>query len=313
MKKMIFMGLGVAIMALTIVSCEKTAKLNPSTDSTLSKSVTSPTVCASYTADLMAGQTIKVGSVTVENDAETLFVTYTTTDGWMIECNHLYVGSLENAPVNKTGNPQLGHFPINQCFDPMVNTVTYEIPLSSLGNCFIVAAQAEVSQIVDGQIVDSQTAWGAGTPFVDKGNWATYFEYCPELCQTKLEIGDVCYEKSIAWAGSILFVDQGCWATYVEYQEGSVTLYANQTEEAGTVSFSAVTNDMVTITISLNADWILNDQVQGVKIQGYDVAPTTKPFPPSFTTYKGQDLIVTVPAYNFYAIHLDLLQVVPCE
>lgn len=189
MKKLAYIGLVAAIAALTTISCNKTDKTNlPTTSQTKTVAVIDTTpdpgnMCDSLTVNLLAGQYINVGTVTVANDAETLFVTYTITGDWIIGEIHLYVGTEEEVPANKKGNPQVGHFPTQEYFDPMVTTVTYEFPLSGLGDCFMVAAHAVVYKVVDGQTIDKQTAWGEGARFVDKGNWATYFEYCPGICQ----------------------------------------------------------------------------------------------------------------------------------
>jgi hypothetical protein len=100
----------------------------------------------------------------------------------------------------------------------------------------------------------------------------------------------------------------------VTYSEGLTSnLIADDTEVAGTVHFSAITNDEVKITISLNEGYIVDSNVKFTKIEGYNVAPTTKPHPPNFTTYQGKSLVVTVPAFNFYGVHLNLLRNVPCN
>lgn len=315
MKKLAYIGLVAAALALTIISCQKTEKLNPASNSPDLKTAavidTTPDICGSFTADLIAGQNINVGTVTVTNDAETLFVTYTTTDDWLMSEIHLYVGPKEGAPVNKKGNPQVGHFPTNQTFNPMINTITYEFPLSIFqDDCFIVAAHAVVNKVINEQVVDSQTAWGDGIRFVDKGNWATYFEYCPQICDPTPE--ENCYESETAWADGTRYVEQGSWATYVTYQEGTVTLFAGQNMDAGTVSFSAVDNGMVTITIVLNEGWSQQEVAESVKIQGYPDVPTGNPSPGLFTTYKGNNLVVTVPAYDYYGVHLDVRHTIPC-
>lgn len=320
MKRIAFTGLVAAFVALTIFSCNKTEKFNPLSSEKAVATISSATsTCTSDTIDLIAGQNINVGTVIVENNAVSLFVTYTTTNGWMIECNHLYVGSLENAPTNGPGNPQIGHFPIHQCFDPMVNTVTYEIPLSSLGSSFIVAAQAEVSQEIDG-VVTRQTAWIDGTPFSDRGNWATYYEYTPGTCQTASasetsDTEDVCYEDVVAWAdGEPYGSGTNCGCTYVVY-EGVykvADLIANQTLNAGEVSFSPADEGNVTITISLAAGWELQDVQYCVKIEWYDTEPSKKPKAYDFT-YKGNETTIIVPASNYYGVHLNLQHVVSCN
>ncbi len=310
------MVLVAGLIALAIISCQKTEKLNPASADANSKIATildtMEEICSSYTADLLAGQNILVGTISVSNNSESLFVTYTTTGDWKIESIHLFAGKKDEAPTTKSGNPVVGQFPIQESFSSLVNTVTYEIPVENIRHCLIVAAHADVVQVVDGKITDRQTAWGAGKRFVDKGNWATYIEYCPGTCP--ITIGDLCYEKSIGWTDGTLYAPQSkCWATYVTYSPGiTADLIADNTEVAGTVHFSAMNGSDITITITLNTGYIPNGAVQFTKIQGYADAPTSKPHPPDFTTYKGKSLVVTVPYYPYYGVHLDMLREVPC-
>jgi hypothetical protein len=78
----------------------------------------------------------------------------------------------------------IGHFPYKSSHD-LLTSYTYTISKSSIEACGCVAAHAEVVRLGDnGEIVQSETAWGAGTPFVSKGTWATYFEYCVQDCNT---------------------------------------------------------------------------------------------------------------------------------
>jgi hypothetical protein len=111
-----------------------------------------------------------------------------------------------------------------------------------------------------------------------------------------------------AWSAGPRYTLKGNWATYTPYVSGStVNLYAGQTMEAGTVTFSAETNGEIDITIVLNSGWRLAEGVfESVKIQGYENAPSGNPSPGLFTTYKGESLTVTVPLYNFYGVHLDV-------
>jgi hypothetical protein len=119
-----------------------------------------------------------------------------------------------------------------------------------------------------------------------------------------------CYEYSdeTAWANGDRYVGRGNWAMYTPYAEGSVSIYAGQHHLAGTATFSAVSEDnMVTITLALAEGWSLQEGDNAVKIQGYSDTPVaSNPSPGRFTTYKGNDLEVTVPAAAFYGIHLDV-------
>lgn len=187
MKKIAFNGLIVLVVALTVISCTKSTHLNslsepPTKTFTVPQPPPPPSICDSTGTNLIAGQHINVGDVIVKNNSDTLFVTYVTSGDWKINEIHLFVGPENELPVNKKGNPQVGHFPIQGTFNPMVTTVTYKFLLSNLDDCFYIAAHAVVQKVVDGKTLDSQTAWGEGIRIIDKGNWAMYFQYCPGEC-----------------------------------------------------------------------------------------------------------------------------------
>lgn len=120
-----------------------------------------------------------------------------------------------------------------------------------------------------------------------------------------------CFQEETAWANGPRYVSRGNWATYTPYQEGTVNVYAGQNMFAGTATMSAVSGGEVTITIALNAGWSLQNVSQPVKIQGYSVAPSGNPSPGRFAS-KGTSLTVTLPAANFYGIHLDVQKAVTC-
>lgn len=112
-----------------------------------------------------------------------------------------------------------------------------------------------------------------------------------------------------AWADGDRYVNPGNWATYTSYVEGTVTLYAGQTEVAGSVEFSAVNSGMVTITITLAPGWDFQDVAENVKIQDYDDAPSGNPAPGQFAhkaNASGNSISVNVPANNYYGIHVDV-------
>ena len=122
----------------------------------------------------------------------------------------------------------------------------------------------------------------------------------------------VCYKGETAWAAGTRYVEKGNWATYTTYMSGStVTIYAGQKIDAGTVTFSAPVNGKVTITINLKNGAVFSDAQENLKIQGYDGKPLAKnPAPGKFTTYKstfsGSSATITVPQYAYYGIHLDV-------
>jgi hypothetical protein len=102
----------------------------------------------------------------------------------------------------------------------------------------------------------------------------------------------------------------GDWATYVQYQgfEGTgkvVTMFAGQTIEVGTATFSAEAGGEVTIVIELTGGWSFAPE-SVVAVQDYDSAPSGNPAPGQFDHKEpatGTDHSITVPLANYYAVH----------
>jgi hypothetical protein len=132
------------------------------------------------TTELLAGQTIPVGDVSVSDDGTNLTVTYViTNESWVINETHLAVaGSLDAIPQTKRNNPIPGQFEYkNESQDLSITEYTYVIPLDGLSGDVIIAAHAEVVHLNETGFVDQEeTAWGNGTSFAGK-NWAMYFTY----------------------------------------------------------------------------------------------------------------------------------------
>ncbi|MHB9002620.1 MAG: SdrD B-like domain-containing protein [Coriobacteriia bacterium] len=109
-------------------------------------------------AILWAGQNYEAGTVSVTNDAENVYVTFTTTGGWTLEATHLYVGTTPPSSFAP------GSFPYQQTHSS-VTTYTYTVSLVSIGavagDTIYIAAHAEVSN--DGLNLN-ETGWaGVGT------------------------------------------------------------------------------------------------------------------------------------------------------
>lgn len=133
----------------------------------------------------LAGQNIEVGTVSVFNNEDKLYVSVTMTAPWVISQTQVYVGDAALVPVNKKGNPQIGQFPVKNQFPTYTNIVTYEFNLADLNDTFMVAFHADVQKLdSSGYPVQSETAWADGTQFVLSGSWASYFNYTKQVCQS---------------------------------------------------------------------------------------------------------------------------------
>ena len=121
-----------------------------------------------------------------------------------------------------------------------------------------------------------------------------------------------------AWAangdqpGELRYQKPGNWATYVEYkgERRTVTLFAGQTVDIGTVTFSAPDDGFVTITIELNEFGAFQNVAENVKIQDYRRAPSGNPSPGGFDHKADVDanektFSIVVPENNYYGVHVD--------
>ncbi len=137
--------------------------------------------CTPTQVTLIAGQLIDAGNVTVTNDANFIYVTYNTSNGWVLTQTHLYVGDCALIPVNNPGNPIPGQFPYSSSHNN-ITSYTYQILISKIpvGMCGCIAAHAVVVKLnASNQVIDQQTAWGNGTRInLSGGNWGMKFDYC---------------------------------------------------------------------------------------------------------------------------------------
>lgn len=192
-KKLLFIAL--SLTSFAFFSCQKVTVdpqqnadeqnpaqqyviLDPSTGGRIIRRVDN---CLPTEVNLIAGQTMVAGTVTVTNDAEYIYVTYTTTGGWVLTQTHLYVGACNLIPVNNPGNPIPGQFPYSGTHNN-ITTVTYQVPISKIpvGSCGCIAAHAVVKELnSSGGTIQTQTGWGQGSQInMGSGNWGMKFDYC---------------------------------------------------------------------------------------------------------------------------------------
>ncbi len=137
---------------------------------------------------------------------------------------------------------------------------------------------------------------------------------------------DKCYKEETAWAAGTRYVTKGNWATYVAYYGAAKTvkLYAGQTIEVGTATFSAPVNGMVTIKINLTGAIFSYDKADplydnNLKVQDYATTPPKSNPAPGLFAWKTRiepgstTGSITVPVNKFYGVHLDVGVVVPCK
>ena len=193
MRRVLYVTAAVVVVGLIISGCTGPLSLVPNLPSELDGLVSpqqagGESACGEPTVvTLYAGQTLDVGTVTVWNDRENLYVKYSTTGGWALAATHLAVAtSLEEIPQTKKGNLKIGHFPYKMKHEPVVTDYLYAISLDEFGYApgtdLYIAAHAE-AQLLDGEgrVIQEEGAWGDGDDFAGN-SWAMYFEYAVQSC-----------------------------------------------------------------------------------------------------------------------------------
>ena len=151
--------------------------------------------------DLFAGQDIYVGSVSIGNDDDYVYVIYRLSqsaidDGWSIVETHLAIEEdCADMPMTKTGNPKVGHFPYFTENYPGVPEVIYPpILLADLGltceSILCIAAHAVVERVEENCIDFDQynEKNEVGTESTDAGDVEFYMT--GSLPLVGLELGD---------------------------------------------------------------------------------------------------------------------------
>ena len=93
-----------------------------------------------------------------------------------------------------------------------------------------------------------------------------------------------CYQEDSAWGTGSRYVTRGNWATYTAATVGTANVYAGQSKFAGVATISANVGGNRTISITLNPGWSLQEVSNPVKIQGYSAAPSGNPSPGRFAS-----------------------------
>ncbi len=131
-------------------------------------SVEEPPLCGwrPSTVDLVtgAGDTV-VGSVTIRNDTENIYIEFTAASGQCLAATQAHVAtSLEGIPM-ANGSPDLSQFEFQAQHSACIQSHTFVIPLQGMwqkAKQVVVVAHADV---IDQQSGASQSAYGNCTPF----------------------------------------------------------------------------------------------------------------------------------------------------
>lgn len=297
----------IAVFALAVVatfsSCTKDDDLIRKNENNSQRSAFNVSEECVETFTLWAGNKPQtaVGEVVVSNDDDFIYINFIVNEPWLLTETHV---DIQTAAQIKRGAP--GKYNSNEYLVSSGQTsALYQIPLNfDFGTTIYILAHAAV---VNSVTLADETAYGG--EYVNRKPWYNMITFTvKEDCLTNYPPD---CETETAWAAGTRYVNPGNWATYTTYEGAykEVVLFAGQTREAGLVEFSAPVNGLVTITITLNAGWSFQDVSENVKIQDYSDAPSGNPSIGLFDhkgTSNSSTFSIHVPVNNFYGVHADV-------
>ena len=121
---------------------------------------------------------------------------------------------------------------------------------------------------------------------------------------------DCIWQEETAYGGSESGSGAAWWYYLDNTGETQHPIYAGQQLiEDAYIEINPINgSDNIEMVIELGPKLRLQDTNQPVKIQGYDYGelPTSRPPSGLFTTYKGDQLVIELPNYHYYVVHLDV-------
>ncbi len=278
---------------------------------------------------LWGGQHIDVGTVTVANDEDYLYLKYKTTGDWYLEEIHLYIMDEEpslrlppgHAPIKleKLSDPEpVQEVTIKVAFDELNLDTDFDlvceedIILWLQAHAVVYESEnGEPNYDDDGKLLDEETAYG-GDIVPPPGAWYGNIMYLVQCCDDGNGGGTGDCQEETAWGGNSEGGGAAWWFYYDASVGGVQTIWAGQHTDAGTVEVVDGT-----VYITLTGGWELQWVNEPVKIKGYDEIPGKRPPAGQFTgegTYKGDEFVVDIGEYEYYAIHLDVMlcEAPPC-
>jgi hypothetical protein len=156
---------------------------------------------------------------------------------------------------------------------------------------------------------------GGNTPDLSNLKLCYNLEPCPE--------DEPCYdwEGETATGDGHRFARSRNWFMWNDYTTDPIDLIAGQNMKAGTIEMGPVVDDKVTITITLLTDWRFKNVSDAVKVLAYKSAPSSfdgfgrsvRDIKFDKANFSVNKATITVPARDFYFIHVDVEQMVEVE
>jgi hypothetical protein len=277
-----------------------------------------PDADCSLEVPLLAGQYVEVGSVVVQSSGTMVCVTYELSEdalleGWLLHETHLAItATKEDIPQtkgNKWGtNPIPGHFPYCDTFVEGVPCWSVCIDVADLGleegDVVTIAAHAVVGMVLEDQCFVTETAWGEGMRFNERGNWGMYFSYT--LCQPPVIVTSYIGYEDIPSQCDFDYNDFGMDMTVRETYDGDILksiemefkARVNRAENLHDIHILRPLTGDYTYSVARSEAAFGNEEPEGTDIPGsgdFDVVLfDTEAWPNDDTQLMGQEVHIMV-------------------
>ena len=198
MKKITLLFSAILVFTLSFYSCDNDQSEEFGQDQDFSKPFTEvksfdvimERSCGdAEVCDLKYGQHTKIGTVSITNDNEYLYVEVYSEEGFNNDDQNIkmWVGTdLADMPRNKPGNPVLGDFPYVTQVPIGQKTFIYRIELSTIDDWNNEVTDNRCGPnlfvVVHASVLEDETAFGGCTPGDTGSRWWSYTEYTPACC-----------------------------------------------------------------------------------------------------------------------------------
>ena len=194
---------------------------------------------------LYAGQDDKVGKVYVWDDDFYLYVQYLLDDdawddgeGWGLYETHVHVGEdLDSFPLNRGGNPQIGHFAY-KAYHEGVQCYIEEIPLGDFSGEIKIAAHAVIERFAGYGDAISATIYGIVPGYTGGGPQGNIYEIDPLLELETLIFDNPSTDFEANWYPNALAYDEENNRLYFATTRNTLMFYDFSSSD----SLNALTN-----------------------------------------------------------------------
>lgn len=157
---------------------------------------------------------------------------------------------------------------------------------------------ANVYYYSNGQSSDS----GLASPINASGNAAGLSNLT--ICYNLVACNECDWQEETAFGGGVAGAGNAWWFALDASASGTYPIYAGQQPVPGaSVQYNATTDQ---ITIVLGSEMQLQSVSEPVKVEGYNVLPSTRPAAGLFDLYKGSNLTIQGNGSAYYVVHLDV-------